>query len=116
MLFRGAVALGLLRLVFGFLHDTISGASRDTSHGFRGGIGSCFSLLPFSCFFGLGHTSDELDESVTVSLGRNGRDLGFCVCETLEEVFHPFDERVLKVSVERQCQAPMMHLHVSDNQ
>jgi len=74
MLFRGAVALGLLSLVFGLFHHTVSGAARDTSNGFSSEV-ACLRLLAISGLLGLSNASDELDEAVSIAFGRNGGDL-----------------------------------------
>jgi hypothetical protein len=74
MLFRDAVALGLLSLVFGLFHHTVSGAARDASNGFGSGT-ACLRLLAISGLLGLSNASDKLDKAVSITFGRNGGDL-----------------------------------------
>lgn len=60
------------------------------------GIGSdLMILLAFSYLPGLGVAADEPDEAIAIALGGYCRYLRLRVCETLEEMFCAFDERVL---------------------
>jgi hypothetical protein len=57
-----------------------------------------FGLLSLGCFFCLGYASDELQEPVSVALGRNSGYLRLSVRQALEKVFHPLNDRVLRIS------------------
>jgi hypothetical protein len=62
--------------VFRLLHDLIGGTAVDAGNGnLVGHPGSFFILFTLGYFLGLGYAADELDESVTISLWGNGRDL-----------------------------------------
>jgi len=70
-------------------------------------------LLAIGGFVCSGDGADELDEAIAVALGGYGGDLGLGVCETFEEMLHPFDNRVLSPVSRHSCIAKFGRTYMS---
>lgn len=101
--FGVAMALTFLSLVFGLFHNTVCGATREGARRLLVGLEGRFGLLSLCCLFCLGYASDELQEPVSVALGGDSGYLRLRVRQALEKMFHPLDERVLRVLAEVEC-------------